>query len=132
MVVPSPTKGRGLVVFNISAKDGEIDGAKVGEYVGFDGAEEGFVEGDFVDGAKEGFLVGLVDGLKDGLIVGFGLKVGLEDGLAVGILVGDNVLGNKPQQINELLMVLWLPLKTKLNPRNNFFVLPQSILCLSR
>ena len=101
MVVPSPTKGRGLVVFNISTNDGETDGAKVGEYVGFDGAKVGFVEGEFVVGLLEGLLVGFVDGLKDGLIVGFGLKVGLEDGLAVGILVGDNVLVNRPQQINE-------------------------------
>ena len=52
-VVPSPEKESGLVVFTISARDGEIDGAKVRKYVGFDGAKVGFVEGEFV-GLRDG------------------------------------------------------------------------------
>ena len=40
-VVPSPEKETGLVVFTISARDGETDGAKVGKYVGFDGVKVG-------------------------------------------------------------------------------------------
>ena len=120
-VVPSPEKETSLVDCTISDRDGETDGAKVGN-----------VEGESVDGVEEGFMVGVFDGITDGFTVGMdgravGFMVGM-DGRVVGFVVGDN----ETQQVKENLILVSEPRDCRLNPWSTSPTFLQVTSCLSR